>query len=84
MVQIVRVGAFSFYFALEYLFMFLHLEILDKLTGGKVNAVVNPEDEIYKGGIPIKPKVTPGIAVAGVILMLAGVPYCLIGIKVKL
>lgn len=46
--------------------------------------VVNPEDEVYKGGLPIKPKVTPGMAVAGVALLLTGVPYCLIGIKIKL
>lgn len=50
---------------------------------GTIVEIVNPEDEIYKGGLPIKPKVTPGIAVAGVVLMLAGVPYCLIGIKIK-
>lgn len=45
---------------------------------------VSPEDQVYQGGLPIKPKVNPGLAVAGVILMLAGVPYCLIGIKLKL
>ncbi|KAH8148136.1 uncharacterized protein LAJ45_07900 [Morchella importuna] len=44
---------------------------------------INPEDEVYKGGLPIKPKVTPGMAVAGVALLLTGVPYCLIGIKIK-
>ncbi|KAF8463639.1 hypothetical protein BDZ91DRAFT_301482 [Kalaharituber pfeilii] len=37
---------------------------------------------VYSGvGLPISPKVTPGIAVAGVILMLTGIPFCLIGIK---
>ncbi|KAI5849380.1 hypothetical protein DFP73DRAFT_473408, partial [Morchella snyderi] len=40
-------------------------------------------NEVYKGGLPIKPKITPGMAVAGVALLLAGVPYCLIGIKIK-
>lgn len=29
------------------------------------------------------PTITPGIAVTGVILLLAGLPYCLIGIKQK-
>lgn len=39
---------------------------------------------VYNGvGLPIMPSVTPGIAVAGVLLMLAGLPYCLIGIKNK-
>jgi len=37
---------------------------------------------VYSGvGLPIMPEVTPGIAVAGVLLMLAGLPLCLIGIK---
>ena len=37
---------------------------------------------VYNGvGLPIMPEVTPGIAVAGVLLMLAGLPFCLIGIK---
>ncbi|KAF8428619.1 hypothetical protein EV426DRAFT_711291 [Tirmania nivea] len=37
---------------------------------------------VYSGvGLPIMPEVTPGIAVAGVLLMLAGLPFCLIGIK---
>lgn len=39
---------------------------------------------VYSGvGLPIMPKVTPGNAVAGVLLMLAGLPLCLIGIKKK-
>ncbi|KAI5806495.1 hypothetical protein DFH27DRAFT_345371 [Peziza echinospora] len=39
---------------------------------------------IYSGkGLPIMPSVTPGIAIAGVLLMLAGLPYCLVGIKNK-
>lgn len=46
--------------------------------------IANPADEIYRGGLPIHPIITPGIAVAGVLLLLAGIPYCLIGIKVKL
>ncbi|CUS11397.1 unnamed protein product [Tuber aestivum] len=47
------------------------------------NSTANSADEIYRGGLPINPMVTPGIAVAGVLLLLAGVPYCLIGIKIK-
>jgi len=47
---------------------------------------VHPQDAntipVYSGiGLPIMPAVTPGIAVAGVLLMLAGLPLCLIGIK---
>lgn len=42
-----------------------------------------PENAVYSGGLPIEPKVTPGIGIAGVILMITGVPFCLIGIKVK-
>ena len=38
---------------------------------------------VYKGGLPITPKVTPGIGVAGIILMLAGLCCCLVGIKIK-
>lgn len=44
---------------------------------------VSPEDAVYSGGLPIEPKVTPGIGIAGVILMLAGAPFCLVGIKLK-
>ena len=39
---------------------------------------------VYSGfGLPIMPSITPGIAVTGVLLMLAGLPYCLVGIKQK-
>jgi len=46
--------------------------------------ISDPADQIYQGGLPINPIITPGIAVAGVFLLLAGIPYCLIGIKIKL
>ncbi|PWW78111.1 hypothetical protein C7212DRAFT_278242 [Tuber magnatum] len=51
--------------------------------GGSLSSNTNPADEIYRGGLPINPIVTPGIAVAGVLLLLAGIPYCLIGIKIR-
>lgn len=36
-----------------------------------------------EGTLPLKPEVTPAIAVAGVLLMISGIIYCLIGIKNK-
>ncbi|KAL1868453.1 hypothetical protein Daus18300_005885 [Diaporthe australafricana] len=38
---------------------------------------------IAAGDLPLKPRVTPGFSVAGVILMLTGVAYTLVGIKTR-
>jgi len=40
-------------------------------------------DKIYKGGLPVKPQVTPGFGVAGVVLILAGLCYGFVGIKIR-
>lgn len=34
-------------------------------------------------GLPFTPIITPGIAVAGVLLLLAGIPYAMIGVRYK-
>jgi hypothetical protein len=40
--------------------------------------------KVYSGyGLPYEPRVTPGLAVAGVFLMIAGLGCCFIGIKIK-
>ncbi|KAI5854627.1 hypothetical protein BZA05DRAFT_246273 [Tricharina praecox] len=39
--------------------------------------------EVYAGGLPIPPKVTPGLGVAGIFLMIAGLCCSLVGIKIK-
>lgn len=41
------------------------------------------QEQVYKGGVPIVPIVTPGVGVAGVLLMIAGLAYGLVGIKIK-
>ncbi|CCX09288.1 Similar to hypothetical protein [Tuber melanosporum Mel28]; acc. no. XP_002838703 [Pyronema omphalodes CBS 100304] len=47
---------------------------VSSLMGGKV----------YSGyGLPYEPRVTPGLGVAGVFLMIAGLGCCFIGIKIK-
>jgi len=44
----------------------------------------DPSKLRYPGyGLPIIPKITPGLGVAGVSLMIAGLCCCLIGIKIK-
>ncbi|KAA8910907.1 hypothetical protein FN846DRAFT_904677 [Sphaerosporella brunnea] len=45
--------------------------------------VNNTQKEVYHGGLPLKPRLTPGLCVAGIILMIAGMCSCLIGIKIK-
>ncbi|KAL7276873.1 hypothetical protein RUND412_000113 [Rhizina undulata] len=54
------------------------------MSGGLASSNSTSTQIFYQGGLPISPKVTPGIAVAGVLLMLAGIPFCLIGIKIKM
>ncbi|KAI5819961.1 hypothetical protein BZA77DRAFT_290190 [Pyronema omphalodes] len=40
--------------------------------------------KVYSGyGLPYEPRVTPGLAVAGVFLMIAGLGCCFIGIRIK-
>jgi hypothetical protein len=43
----------------------------------------NISKEVYRGGLPIKPRITPGLGVAGIILIVTGLCCCLVGIKIK-
>ncbi|KAF8536135.1 hypothetical protein BDD12DRAFT_852450 [Trichophaea hybrida] len=54
-------------------------------SGGLASDIGNdPSNLRYPGyGLPFIPKVTPGLGVAGVVLMIAGLCCCLIGIKIK-
>jgi hypothetical protein len=47
------------------------------------NLIDNTQKDVYRGGLPIQPSITPGLGVAGIILMIAGLCCCLIGIKIK-
>ncbi|KUI64830.1 hypothetical protein VM1G_00905 [Cytospora mali] len=54
------------------------------VTGGtsSVNSTMF-NDTIPAGDLPLEPRITPGFSVAGVILILTGIAYTLIGIKTR-
>lgn len=45
------------------------------------NKNLGPHDEIDPDRLPLEPKISPAFAIAGVVLILTGVVYMLIGIK---
>ena len=64
---------------------------IDPWIGPSATAIVNGSlvqhpnttSPFEKGELPVKPVITPALATAGVILMLSGIFYTLIGIKTK-
>ncbi|KAK7737734.1 hypothetical protein SLS53_006353 [Cytospora paraplurivora] len=55
------------------------------VTGGtgSTNTTLFNVTTIAEGELPLKPQITPGFSVAGIILILTGVAYALVGIKTR-
>ncbi|ROW17574.1 hypothetical protein VPNG_00545 [Cytospora leucostoma] len=55
------------------------------MTGGtgSTNTTLFNVTTIAEGDLPLEPQITPGFSVAGVILILTGVAYALVGIKTR-
>lgn len=58
-------------------------DILSRYVSVSRNLLTRNPVTIATGSLPLKPRVTPGFSVAGVILMLTGAAYTLVGIKTQ-
>lgn len=50
-------------------------------SGSDSNSTSNSSKMVYHGGLPLQPKITPAVGVAGIILMAAGAALTFIGIR---